>query len=195
VWSVDASAPGPGTTITPDYSDTSGAIRPQLPVDWVVSTPGIDPVGKLVESAGGLRLFHVPHPIRLEATTSGLSPDADWMSTAASYVRFGPAAARRGTATVSLSRAAACGGYAPSPITVKVSRLRINASRQPDAGALLAERHLLVRSTPCDTKVLHFQVSPPFRIDVSASRTFQPSESDQRQLSAQVAFGFEPAKG
>jgi hypothetical protein len=194
VWSVDASAPGPGPTVTPDYAGTNGVIRPQLPLDWVVVTPGIDPVGTLAAPAGNLRVYRVPHPIRLEATTSGLSPDADWMSTAASYVRFGSSDAPPGTATVSLSRAAACGGYVSSPITIKVSRLRINADRQPDAGAVLAERHVLVRSNPCDTKMFHFRVRPPFRIDLSASRTFQPSQSDQRQLSAQVAFGFRAAK-
>jgi len=194
VWSVDASAPGPGPTLTPDYADTTGVVRPQPPTDWVIVTPGIDPVGKLVEPAGGLRLFRAPRPIRLQATTSGLSSDADWMSTAAAFVRFGPADAPAGTATVSLSRAAACGGFAASPITIKVSRLIINADRQPAPGPLLAERHTLIRSNPCDTKVFHFRVRPPFRIDLSATRTFQPSESDRRELSAQVSFGFEPAK-
>jgi hypothetical protein len=29
-------------------------------------------------------------------------------------------------------------------------------------------------------------------MDLSANRTFQPSPYDQRQLSAQVTFGFEP---
>jgi signal peptidase II len=130
----------------------------------------------------------VPHPIRLEATTSGLSPDADWMSTAASYVRFAGPNARPGIVTVSLSRAAACGTFVASPIAIRIARIVINADRQPAPGRLLAERHVLIRSNPCDTKVLHFRIRPPFRIDLSASRTFQPSESDRRQLSAQVAF-------
>src|SRR5581483_9858495 len=126
-------------------------VRPQLPLDWIVATPGIDPVGTLVAPVGGLRLFHVPHPIRLRETTSGLSPDASWMSTSAVYVRFGSKGARPGVATVSLSRAAACGGYPASPITIRVSRLVINGSRQPAPGALLAERRVLLRSDPCDT--------------------------------------------
>jgi hypothetical protein len=192
VWSVDATAPGPGPTVTPDFANTDGVVRPQLPLDWIVATPGIDPVGALVAPVGGLRLFHVPHPIRLLETTSGLSPDASWMSTSAVYIRFGSRTAEQGIATVSLSRAAACGGFASSPITIRVTRLRINSSSQPAPGALLAERHVLIRSTPCDTKVTRIRVRPPFRIDLTAARTFQPSESDQRQLSAQVAFGFEP---
>jgi hypothetical protein len=37
-------------------------------------------------------------------------------------------------------------------------------------------------------------VREPFRIDVTADRTFQPSPSDQRQLSAQIGFAFKPDK-
>jgi hypothetical protein len=190
VWSVDASEPPPGPSVTPDYADTTGVVKPQLPVDWAVVTPGIDPVGALVEQAGGLRLYRMPHPIRLEATTSGLSPDADWMSSTASYVRFAGADAPRGVATVSLSRAAACGSFVASPITIRITRLVINADRQPGPGRLLTERHVLIRSNPCDTKVLRFPVRTPFRIDLGATRTFLAP--DGRQLSAQVSFGFSP---
>lgn len=193
VWSTDATAPGPGPTVTPDFADTTGVVRPQLPLDWIVATPGIDPVGRPLAPVGGLRLFQVPHPIRLRATTAGLSSDAAWMSTAAAYVRFGARSAKPGTATVTLSRTAACNGdFVDSPVTIRISRLRINADHQPAAGQLLALRHVLVKSNPCDPRVFSFRVRPPFRIDLSAARTFQPSEFDQRQLSAQVAFGYDP---
>jgi hypothetical protein len=188
VWSVDATAPGPGPTVTPDFSDTSGTLRPQPPLDWVVATPGIDPVGTLVAPVGGLRLFHVPHPIRLAATTSGLSPDASWMSTAATYVRFGAPSGAAGVASVTLSRTAACGTYVSSPVTIRVTRLRINAQSQPSAGGLLAQRRVIVRSNPCGGKVYSFHVRPPFRIDLTASGTFL--SPDGRQLAAQVAFGY-----
>jgi hypothetical protein len=193
IWSVDASAPGPGPTVTPDYRDATGVLQPQLPLDWIVATPGIDPSGKLVATVGGLRLFRVSHPIRLAAATGGLSADASWMSTSAFYIRFGSPASPVGTATVALSRAAACGGFPPSPITVRVRRLRINGDHQPTGGAVIDEQKTVIHSNPCDTKILRFRVRPPFRIDLSASRTFQPSQSDQRQLSAQVSFGFAPS--
>ena len=35
----------------------------------------------------------------------------------------------------------------------------------------------------------------PYRIDVTADGTFQPSQYDPRNLSAQIDFGFEPKKG
>jgi hypothetical protein len=191
VWSTDATAPPPGPTITPDYADTTGVVFPQLPLDWIVVTPGIDPVGKLIAPVGGLRLFRVPHPIRLEATTIGLSSDASWMSTAAAFVRFGARTAKPGVATVTLSRTAACGTFAPSPVTIRISRLRIDSNHQPAAGRLLAERRVVVTSTSCGARAFTFRVRPPFRIDLSASRTFLAA--DGRQLSAQVGFDYKPS--
>ncbi len=194
VWSVDASAPGPGPEVTPDYRDLTGAVEPQLPINWIVATPGVDPAGDLRETVGGLRLFHVRRPIRIADAQGGLSPDAAWMSTAAWYYRFTSAGKKRGHAIVSLSRAAACGGYPPSRITVRLSSLRLNRDRQPVAGHLQAVRRLTLHSDPCETKVLRIPAVAPYRIDVTADGTFQPSQYDLRQLSAQVAFGFTPRR-
>jgi hypothetical protein len=191
VWSVDATAPGPGPTRTPNFFDTSGAVAPQLPIDWVVAGPGVDPVGRLAETAGGLRLFHVPHPIRLADAEGGVTPDG-WMSTAAWYYHFAPNGPRRGTAVVALSRTAACGDVPPSKITIRVSGLRIDADGQPIAGPVKQVRRLTLRSNPCQAVPVRIPVRTPFRVDVSAVGTFQPSPSDLRQLSAQLAFGFEP---
>jgi hypothetical protein len=113
------------------------------------------------------------------------------MSTYAFYYRFAPPGARPGTMTVRLSRAAACGSFAPSPITIRLSRLRIDVHRQPTGGRLLAARHVLLRSNPCDTRTVSFHVRPPFRVDVSTPKTFVAP--DGRQLSAQVTFAFAPS--
>jgi hypothetical protein len=96
---------------------------------------------------------------------------------------------------VTLSRAAACGGFPPSRITIRVTRIRLNASSQPLGGPLLDVRRAIVRSNPCDTLTVRIPVREPFRIDVSAAGTFQPSQYDQRHLSAQVGFAFEPKQG
>jgi hypothetical protein len=194
VWSVDASAPGPGPTVTPNYLDLRGAIDPQLPIDWIVAGPGVEPAGKLIETTGGLRLLRVTQPIRIAAAQGNITPDG-WMSTSAWYYRFATNGARRGTAVVTLTRAAACGGFPSSRITIRVSRLRLSSDSQPVAGRLLALRRVLVRSKPCDTRVVRIPVRTPFRIDVDAIGTFQPSLYDQRQLSAQVGFDFRPAGG
>jgi hypothetical protein len=190
VWSVDATAPGPGLVRTPNYLDLTGAVDPQLPLDWIVATPGVDPVGTPQQTAGGLRLFHVQHPIRIADAEGLVSPDAAWMSTNAWYYRFTSAGTKPGFAVVSLSRAAACGDYAPSRITIKLSRLQLDKNSQPVAGRLLAVRTVTIHSKPCDTKVIRLPARTPYRIDVSAVGTFQPSQYDLRQLSAQITFGF-----
>jgi hypothetical protein len=65
---------------------------------------------------------------------------------------------------------------------------------QPVAGRLLAVRTVTVRSNPCDTRVIRIPARTPYRIDISAVGTFQPSQYDLRELSAQVTFGFEARK-
>jgi hypothetical protein len=194
VWSVDASAPGPGPGTTPNYLDLTGAVDPQLPLGWIVAGPGVNPVGHLEETAGGLRLFRVKHPIRIADAQGNVTPDG-WMSTNAWYYRFASTGSDRGTAIVTLTRAAACGGYPPSRITIKASRIRLNDDSQPVAGRRLALRRVLMRSTPCDTRTIRIPVRAPFRIDVSAVGTFQPSPFDKRELSTQVGFAFEPKPG
>jgi hypothetical protein len=178
VWSVDASAPGPGIVTTPNFVDTTGTIAPQLPFDYVVAGPGVDPVGVLVEPpVGGLRLYRVAKPVRLADAQGGITPDG-WMQSGAWYYRFAPHGPRPGVA---------------SHITIRASRLRIDADGQPAAGRTLAVRHVTIRSDPCETKVVTIPVTTPFRLDVSAQGTFQPSQYDLRQLSAQVGFGFTPS--
>jgi hypothetical protein len=192
VWSTDATAPGPGSVRTPNYRDTTGAVIPQLPFGYVIAGPGVDPDGRLATTVGGLRLVAVTHPIRVRDAYGNISTDADWMSTSAFYYRFTSAGREPGYATVTLSRAAACGDHPPSHITVRLSSLRIDENGQPAPKKLLAVRHVLLRSTPCDTKTVRIPARAPYRIDLSAVGTFQPSEFDQRELSAQVTFGFEP---
>lgn len=192
IWSVDASAPLPGPGRTPNYWDGTGKVAPQLPTHWIVAAPGVTPVGKLVEEAGGLRLYRVPHPIRLLQAEGNISTDANWLSTSGWYYHFAPSGPREGTAYVTLTRAAACGNFPASPITVTFSTVRIDADGQPVAGRRLLKKRILLHSNPCETKTVSLKTKTPFRIDLSSARTFQPP-NDVRQLSAQVTFGFKPS--
>ena len=150
VWSVDASAPGPGATTTPNYRDLTGAVDPQLPIDWIVATPGVDPAGQLRETVGGLRLFRVHRPIRIADAEGGISTDACLDVDGVLVLPLRPGRTKPGYATVSLSRAAACGGYPPSHMTIKLSSLRIDANEQPAAGRPLrdAAADASLRSVP-----------------------------------------------
>ena len=49
--------------------------------------------------------------------------------------------------------------------------------------------------TNTTTKTIKIPAQTPYRLDLSADGTFQPSQYDLRNLSAQVTFGFEPKKG
>jgi hypothetical protein len=196
VWSVDGTAPTPGPTTTPNYADTTGEIDPQPPVDWVIAGQGVTPVGKLQgQPVDGLSLYRVPHPIRIAYAEGNISTDANWMQTSAWYYRFTSAGRQPGYATVTLSRAAACGNAPPSHITIRLSSLKITPepNAQPVPDKLLAVRHVTLHSNPCETKTFKFPARAPYRFDLSAVGTFQVP-GDSRNLSAQVTFGFEPKK-
>lgn len=194
VWSVDASAPGPGPVTTPNYLDTAGTLDPQLPLEWIVAGPGVDPVGRLAEKpVDGLRLYRVSHPIRLADAYGGITPDG-WMETSSWYYRFTSAGTEPGYAVIGIGRSGACGAIRPSHVTIRLSRLEIDADGQPVAGRLLAVRHVVVRSDPCGSQQIRIPARAPYRLDLTAVGTFQPSAADTRQLSAQVTFGFEPRR-
>ncbi|MGH3003912.1 MAG: hypothetical protein ACRDM1_14835 [Gaiellaceae bacterium] len=188
VWSVDASAPPPGPATTPNFLRTDGAVDPQLPIDWVLAQPAIRMIGTIREQAGGLNLYHVPHPIRIASFVSGITPDG-WMQERSSFIRFAPRPLD-GTVTVSLSRTASCGAIAPGRFTFRVSSLRIDPNGQPAAGKLQKIEHGVVRSTPCEQRTVTFRARAPFRIDASAAGLFKAG--DGRELAAQVGYSFKP---
>jgi hypothetical protein len=191
-WSVDASTPPPGPTVTPDFSGTDGAMRPQVPVDWVVAPPEVGMRGVVVEKAGGFVLYRVTHPIRMVDFTSGITPDG-WMElgTPSRYVRFATRPVH-GVLTISASRtaAAACGNLAPSTFTFVVSRLRINRGGQPAAGPRQTSARTTVRSTPCDDKIIRIPAVAPLIVEGRAAGAF--TAGDGRKLTAQVGYSFAP---
>ncbi|MGZ4358092.1 MAG: ArnT family glycosyltransferase [Gaiellaceae bacterium] len=195
VWSVDASAPGPGPATTPNFTGVDGEVDPQLPIGWAVTMGKIELSGKVVATVGGLHLYRLDHPIRIAADEGGIAPDG-WMGTSAWYNRFD--ASRRGAKgelVVSLSRLGACGKIPAAHITIRVSRLAIDKNAQPAAGRLESIRRVTVHSQPCQAPVVRIPATPPFRVDVAADRTFQPSPTDRRELSVVIGFAFQPGQG
>src|SRR5207302_9240935 len=112
---------------------------------------------------GGLRVFHVPHPVRIADAEGGITPDG-WMSTSAWYYHFAPTGPVRGEAVVTLSRTAACGDVPPSRITIRVSQLRINEDGQPVAGRLQQLRRLTLRSNTCQAVPVRIPARTPFPV-------------------------------
>ena len=187
VWSVDASAPPPGPAVTPNFLRTDGALDPQLPVDWALAQPEIRMVGTVQESAGGVSLYRVPHPIRMQSFISGLTADG-WMQDYSRFVRFA-AKPVDGTITISISRGAACGDVPDAHFTFRVSSLRIDDDGQPVA----ATRERVVRTAvpACTTPPpLKVRARAPFRLDATATGLFHAG--DGRDLSAFVNYAFTP---
>jgi hypothetical protein len=192
IWSVDASAPPPGPTRTPNFLGTGGALDPQLPVDWVVTQPDLGIRGRVVQRAGGLVLYRVPHPIRMIGFVSGITADG-WMAlgTPSRFVRFATHPVP-GTLSIAASRssAAACGNLAPSRFTFRVYRLRIDRNGQPAPGRPETTARTIVRSTPCENNLLRVRAVAPFVVVGSARGAF--TAGDGRKLTAQVGYGFTP---
>jgi hypothetical protein len=189
VWSVDASAPPPGESTTPNFQSTDGTVEPQIPVHWVLAQPAMLMGGRIAERAGGLDLYRVKPPIRMVSFTLGVTPDG-WMQEQTSFIRFARKPLR-GTIAVSLSRTAACGDVPASHFTFRISDLRINKDKQPIPGPVQRVEHRTIRSTPCEQGTFHFPATAPFRLDATASPTFLAG--DGRQLSAQISYAFTPS--
>jgi hypothetical protein len=192
VFTVDGSSAGLGRTWTPNFAGVDGEVSaPRVSDRWGVAPGNITLAGRRQELAGGLQLYELDQPIRITSFTSGISSDG-WMGAQSSFVVFGKPNARAGTVLVTASRLASCGDIAPARLTIRLSRLRINSDSQPAPGRLLAVKHVVVRSNPCERVPVELQARPPFRIDVSATGFFQPA--DGRTLSVQIGYAFTPGK-
>jgi hypothetical protein len=190
VWTVDGSSPGVGQTWTPNFASVDGEVSgPRIADRWGIAPVNITLAGRPKELAGGLQLYELDQPIRITSFTSNISPDG-WMGGQSSFVVFGKPSAPAGTVLVTASRLASCGDIAPARLTVRLSRLRINKDSQPTAGRLLAMKHVVVTSNPCERRAVQLRARPPFRIDVSATGFFRPA--DGRKLSVQIGYAFTP---
>jgi hypothetical protein len=190
VWTVDGSSPGLGRTWTPNFASVDGEVSgPRISDRWGVAPGSITLAGRPAELAGGLQLYELDQPIRITSFTSNVAPDG-WMGAESSFVVFGKPNARAGTVLVTASRLASCGDIAPARLTIRLSRLRIDSNSQPAAGRLLAVKHIVVRSNPCERVPVLLTARPPFRIDVSATGFFRPA--DGRTLSVQIGYAFKP---
>ena len=206
VWSTDGSAPGPGPTLTPDLVDpATGAITPTPePVEYVVTDPGIDLVGRVVEQhahyAAGTkthwRLFRIEPPLRLQNSTRGVSQDG-WAERQTDYSQFSTPGGLAGYAVVRVHRKAWGGKDVPARVTIRVGKLRRGRDKQPALGAV-TDRCVFTVNRLEDRTFLLRTPAPPFHVDVRISKSFVPSEldpsySDTRRLGAQLEYSFSPA--
>jgi len=203
VWSLDGSAPAP--TVSPDLAQTNGRLFPNpTDVKYVLAEPGVDVVGKVVQThwhddAGQRKQWRVIEytpPLRLAHSALGIQPDG-WIVAPdekqpafSAYNRFVTPGDRAGTMYVHVSRVA---GPKPSDVTIRLGTL-VKRNKQPAIGRVVAVRTWSVSANKSKTFAIPTP-RPPFRVEVTVSPTFvladlDPRFSDRRHLGAQVAYGF-----
>jgi len=206
VASLDTTAPGPGPapTLVPYRPD--GTVFHSPDVEYLVTdSGGVDVFGREVTRTGLWRLIRLDGPVRLRSSLTGVFPDG-WTGPSASYSRFGTGTS--GTLEVLVSRVGWGGRDRPGDVTVRVGELvptpaavidnpcsgSVCRSTQPTIGRVYGVDRWEAHAK--EQKLLRFEVTTPFRVEIAVSPTFSPAEfgeGDGRQLGVQVAFAFKPS--
>jgi len=194
VWSLDATAPPPGPTLTLDVKSRYGALSSDPGFDYVVTTSNVDLIGRTVKAQPGLTLVQLlSHPWRLQQAVFGRSSDG-WVGSDGSYAYFGPGHPK-GTAVVSVSRSGFCDPQAPGThVTIRVGPVALDEQQKPVVAQATAVRRLFLAN--CAQKTIRLPARPPFAVSVHVDPTVRPSDygfSDSRELGAQVGWSFKPA--
>lgn len=195
VWSLDATAPGPGNVVTPNLGKADGTLDPAPGTDWVVATPGVSvdkqPGNRRV---GDYVVQRLRGPIRLASAVNGIYPDG-WMAGRAAYDRYDVRPGERGLASITVSRIGWCGKDKPGRVTVRLGPLEVTPDGQPRLARVTQVRHAVLNS--CEQLPVFLLRAPPgpWRAEVEVSPTFSPHEldpalGDARQLGAQVSFDY-----
>ncbi len=192
-WTLDATAPRPDPTLTPDVKTADGRLSPDPGTDYALTAGGVEVQGTTIDSRPGLVLRRITHPWRLQAALFGRTGDG-WIASDALYVRLGPGRPR-GTVTVSASRLGFCAQTAPEAhVTIRIGTVALNEQQKPVLGRTLVTRHRVLAN--CAQWVETLPARPPFAVTVHVTPLIRPSDygaSDARELGAVVDWKFTPA--
>lgn len=155
----------------------------------VVAPAGLDIAGSALARQGNLVLYRALQPVSLLQSVEGVYSDG-WMGTDATYTRYDGT----GEATVALSREFYTADAVPSLLRITAGPLDLDDDARPGTGGQATRRRVILR--PGSQEVFGFPARDlPFRIHVHIEPTFSAAGfggGDQRQISAQVRFGFRP---
>jgi len=197
VWSLDATAPGPGYVVTPNLGKADGTLDPTPGTDWVVATPGVS-VGEQPGNrrVGDYVVRRLNGPIRLASAAYGIYPDG-WMGQRAEYDRYDVRPGEHGLASITVSRIGWCGKDKPGRVTVRLGPLGVTPDGHSRLAGVTEVRHGVLNS--CEQLPVFLLRAPPgpWRVEVEVTPTFSPHEldpqlGDARQLGAQVSFDYRP---
>jgi hypothetical protein len=195
VDSLDGSAPGPGPAGVPDLVNTSGLLTGTTSDKYVLADDGVVLQSPIVDqwtrANAHLVLYHVTGPWKLGDALQQVYSDG-WCPNWCSYTYFGPA--RSGTLDISIGRSGYNGNAPPGHVRLQVGTILIDSNQEPEFKHVYSTRWLTVRNDV--TQVIQIPIAhAPVRVELRTpmSETFHVPE-DPRNLSAQVAFKFIPAK-
>ena len=151
-----------------------------------VAATGLTLAGEPLGTHSLLTLYRLDGPLRLASSVEGVYADG-WMGPFAAYSHFGEAPGRR--VTVTLSREAWGGADVPGNVTVRVGT-PVASGATATLASVTATRTLVLHRL--ERKVVSLPTpAPPFRVEVTVTPTFSPSQfgqADTRQLGAVVTF-------
>jgi hypothetical protein len=196
VWSLDATAPGPGTVVTADLGRPDGTLTPEPRADWVVAGPGVSLVPRPGDQRVGDDVLQRLHgPIQLASAVYGVSADG-WMGGTAAYDRYDVRPGQAGLASIVVSRTGWCGPDKPGQVTIRLGPLGVSEGRRPELAGVTQVVHDELNS--CEQLPFLLRAPPgPWRVEVTVDPTFSPHEldpslGDARQLGAQISFDYRP---
>jgi hypothetical protein len=191
--SLDNTAPGPGPVIGPQLASIDGRLSYYTGDHYILVGPGITLQGTIVGDWGGLELYRIQGPWKLNDELENIYSDS-WAQGSSAYTLFprdGP-----GTLVIDLRRTGFRGNGPPGHVLIKVGTVRL-VNQEPALGRVFAVRRTVVYDggQPGDERIVRIPVQGgPLRAELEISPTFQPLP-DTRVVGAQVSFTFCPAKG
>jgi len=208
VGTLDGHAAGPGPTLQVVPFRRDGSIVNDPGVDYVLTDAlGAEPLGRLVYQTGRWRVYAVERPLRLLTEMTGLYEDG-WTGPKASYLHFGEPG-RDGVLEVIVSRANWSGPDKPGQVKLRVGSVvpqPVQTIRDPCKGGTCVDQHPQLGTVygagtwtahSRQEKRFRFQVTTPFKLEVTVDPTFSPQEfgeGDARQLGVRLAVSFKPSR-
>ena len=208
VWSADptSSAPGPGPTTTPDLLRPDGTMRQRPGTKYVLAVNGVALQTPVVARApdGSAKVVYKleGYPFKLRYTETGVQSDG-WLAAPnadvpafSAYNRFDTA---KGFMIVKLNRIGYAGKDVPGHVTVRLGTLVVGNDRQPAIGRVLETKRVTIHACghpnlKCATGLSFRSPGVPFRVEVTVTPTFSPSDfdpqADRRHLAVQLSYSF-----
>jgi hypothetical protein len=160
---------------------------------YVVATDGVKVLERPVAEQGGLVLYAVQQPLRVESDVRGGYGDGSFGSIA-TYDRYASPGGSAGILSVQVSRKVWKGPDKPGHVVVSVGPLGRGPNGTPRPRTVTATRTWTVHSGGSRTLALPTP-PPPFAATVAITPTFSPADyglPDTRQIGAWLSFEFEP---